>query len=137
LEFSALDSGWERERKTRKASNFSDAQKAFILKQGGGGDLPQSRYHPGNWKKKYAGLLPDGRYPPNAVFVRWLEFHAEAGRLQITDAAEAAGMLRGMMIMEPQRAVFLRQAAPPTEAQVRSRAEACADLFLRGSQAGC
>jgi putative transposase len=34
LEFSALVSGWEPERKTMKASKFSDAQKAFILKQG-------------------------------------------------------------------------------------------------------
>jgi hypothetical protein len=36
-----------------KASRFSDAQKAFILKQGarrdaGGGCLPQGRYQPGD-----------------------------------------------------------------------------------------
>ena len=36
-----------------KASKFSDAQKAFILKQGadgiaGGGDLPQGRDQPGD-----------------------------------------------------------------------------------------
>lgn len=37
MEFSAVMSlGWE-ERKTMKASKFSDAQKAFILKQGADG----------------------------------------------------------------------------------------------------
>ena len=50
-----------------KASNFSDAQKAFILKQGDDGTpvaeicrkagISQATYF--NWRKKYAGLLPD------------------------------------------------------------------------------
>lgn len=49
-----------------KASNFSDAQKAFIIKQGEEGPpvaeicrkagISQATYF--NWKKKYAGLLP-------------------------------------------------------------------------------
>ena len=49
-----------------KASKFSDAQKAFILKQGDDGvpvdeicrkaGISQATYF--NWKKKYAGLLP-------------------------------------------------------------------------------
>ena len=50
-----------------KASKFSDAQKAFILKQGAEGVLvteicrragiSEATYF--NWKKKYDGLLPD------------------------------------------------------------------------------
>ncbi len=50
-----------------KASRFSDAQKVFILKQGDGGlpvaeicrkaGIRSATYF--NWKKKYAGLLPD------------------------------------------------------------------------------
>lgn len=50
-----------------KASKFSDAQKAFILKQGEDGvsvaeicrkaGISQATYF--NWRKKYAGLLPD------------------------------------------------------------------------------
>ena len=50
-----------------KASQFSDAQKAFILKQGSDGvpvsdicrkaGISQATYF--NWRKKYAGLLPD------------------------------------------------------------------------------
>ena len=49
-----------------KASKFSDAQKAFILKQGEEGmsvaevcrkaGISQATYF--NWKKKYAGLMP-------------------------------------------------------------------------------
>ncbi len=49
-----------------KASKFSDAQKAFIIKQGDEGPpvaeicrkagISQATYF--NWKKKYAGLLP-------------------------------------------------------------------------------
>jgi putative transposase len=55
-----------KERKTMKASQFSDAQKAFILKQGADGTpvaeicrkagISQATYF--NWKKKYDGLLP-------------------------------------------------------------------------------
>ena len=51
-----------------KASRFSDAQKAFILKQGADGvpvadicrkaGISQATYF--NWKKKYDGLLPTG-----------------------------------------------------------------------------
>ena len=50
-----------------KASKFTDAQKAFILKQGADGHpvaeicrkagISQATYF--NWRKKYAGLLPD------------------------------------------------------------------------------
>ena len=49
-----------------KASKFTDAQKAFILKQGDDGvpvgeicrraGISQATFF--NWKKKYAGLLP-------------------------------------------------------------------------------
>ena len=49
-----------------KGSNFTDAQKAFILKQGEEGrpvaeicrqaGISQATYF--NWKKKYAGMMP-------------------------------------------------------------------------------
>ena len=67
LEFFALTSWLEEGEKDVKASKFSDAQKAFILKQGDDGvpvaeicrkaGISQATYF--NWKKKYAGLLPD------------------------------------------------------------------------------
>jgi putative transposase len=66
LEFSATFSWLEEERNGMKASIFSDAQKAFIIKQGEDGTpvaeicrkagISPATYF--NWKKKYAGLLP-------------------------------------------------------------------------------
>jgi putative transposase len=57
--------GWAR-RFGVKASKFTDAQKAFVIKQGEEGTpvaeicrkagISQATYF--NWKKKYAGLLP-------------------------------------------------------------------------------
>ena len=49
-----------------KASKFSDAQKAFILKQGSDGVPPANIYRKAgishatyfNWRKKYSGRLP-------------------------------------------------------------------------------
>ena len=54
-----------------KASKFSDAQKAFIIKQGEDGTLvPEICRKAGisqathfNWKKKYTGLLPHEMKP--------------------------------------------------------------------------
>ena len=66
MEFSAEFSLAGEEQNAVKASTFSDAQKAFILKQGADGILlvnicrtagiSQASYF--NWKKKYDGLLP-------------------------------------------------------------------------------
>jgi putative transposase len=67
LEFSAVIPWLGEERKAMKASRFSDAQKAFILKQGADGmpvadlcrkaGISQATYF--NWKRKYDGLLPN------------------------------------------------------------------------------
>lgn len=67
LEFSARFSWLGEERNRMKASKFTEAQKAFILKQGEQGTpvaeicrkagISQATYF--NWKKKYGGLLPD------------------------------------------------------------------------------
>ena len=58
-----------------KASRFSEAQKAFILKQGNDGmpvgeicrkaGISQATYF--NWKKKYDGLLPTEMRRPKQV----------------------------------------------------------------------
>ena len=66
LEFSVVDIlGWARSY-GMKASKFTDAQKAFVVKQGEEGTpvaeicrkagISQATYF--NWKKKYAGLMP-------------------------------------------------------------------------------
>ena len=58
-----------------KASRFTEAQKAFILKQGEQGTpvaeicrkagISQATYF--NWKKRYGGLLPDEMRRPKAL----------------------------------------------------------------------
>ena len=77
-----------------KASKFSDAQKAFILKQGDDGvpvaeicrkaGISQATYF--NWKKKYAGLLPDEMRRLKALedeseplMRHWFEHNGERG----------------------------------------------------------
>jgi putative transposase len=67
LEFSARLYWLGEELMTMKASKFSDAQKAFVLKQGEEGTpveeicrkagISPATYF--SWKMKYAGLLPD------------------------------------------------------------------------------
>ena len=66
-----------------KASKFTDAQKAFILKQGNDGmpvadvcrkaGISQATYF--NWKKKYAGMMP-------SEMKRLRELEEENGRLK-------------------------------------------------------
>lgn len=66
-----------------KASKFTDAQKAFVIKQGEEGTpvaevcrkagISQAAYF--NWKKKYAGLLP-------TEMRRLRELEEENGRLK-------------------------------------------------------
>ena len=62
----------------------------------------------------------------------WLARETERGRLHVVDPQVAGGMLRGMMIMEPQRAAMLGQRAAPTLEEIEARARACAQLFLDG-----
>ena len=67
LEFSVRFPWLGEERNRKKASKFTEAQKAFILKQGVEGTpvveicrkagISQATYF--NWKTKYGGLLPD------------------------------------------------------------------------------
>jgi putative transposase len=67
LEFSATFSWLGEERIRMKASRFTEAQKAFIVKQGEEGTpvaeicrkagISQATYF--NWRKRYGGLLPD------------------------------------------------------------------------------
>ena len=67
-----------------------------------------------------------------AVMEAFLVRQCARGTLALDDPHAAAGMLRGMMIMEPQRAVILGKAAVPTPAEIEERARVCARLFLRG-----
>src|SRR5216684_6420121 len=62
----------------------------------------------------------------------WLRRQCERGLIKLDDAHAAAGMLRGMMIMEPQRAVMLGQRAIPDPEEIAARAKYCARFFLDG-----
>jgi hypothetical protein len=43
-------------------------------------------------------------------------------------------MLLGMLVFQPQRAVLFGHAPPPDREQLERRAEAVAELFLRGCE---
>ncbi len=66
------------------------------------------------------------------AMARWLKEQCRKGLLELEDHYLAAGMLRGMMIMEPQRAVMLGQRAAPDAEEIAARAKTCAALFLKG-----
>jgi AcrR family transcriptional regulator len=63
----------------------------------------------------------------------WLRTQHKRGLLAIDDADSAAGMLLGMLAMQPQRAVMFGHAPAPTREQLERRVAACAKLFLEGS----
>ena len=62
----------------------------------------------------------------------WLRRQCQRGLIALEDPHDAAGILRGMMIMEPQHAIMLGQRAVPGAAEIAERARACAQLFLEG-----
>jgi AcrR family transcriptional regulator len=70
--------------------------------------------------------------PTTEAMAGWLRKQCERGLIALEDPRLAAEMLRGMMIMEPQRAVMLGQQAVPGRAEIAARARRCAQLFLEG-----
>ena len=62
----------------------------------------------------------------------WLRRQCERGLIELEDPQAAAGMLRGMMSMDPQRAVMLGQRPVPDREEIAARAKKCAHLFLNG-----
>ncbi len=68
----------------------------------------------------------------NTLMEDWLRTQVNLGLIALDDPHAACGMLRGMMVMEPQRAAMLRQAPAPQGQEIADRAKMCADLFLKG-----
>jgi AcrR family transcriptional regulator len=68
----------------------------------------------------------------NDAMARWLRRQRERGLIALEDPQAAAGMLRGMMSMDPQRAVMLGQRAAPDQEEIAERVKQCARLFLDG-----
>jgi AcrR family transcriptional regulator len=62
----------------------------------------------------------------------WLQKQNERGLIKLDDAEGAAGILLGMLVFQPQRAVLFAHAPPPTREELEKRAQAVAALFLRG-----
>jgi hypothetical protein len=65
----------------------------------------------------------------------WLRRQGEQGLIKLDDPQTAAGLLRGMMIMDPQRAAMLGQRGAPGPDEIAQRAKICATLFLEGCRA--
>jgi AcrR family transcriptional regulator len=68
------------------------------------------------------------------VLADFLADQCRRGLLDLDDPLLAAGMLRGMMIMEPQRAAMMGQAVLPSAEEIGRRAHACVSLFLKGAE---
>jgi AcrR family transcriptional regulator len=66
------------------------------------------------------------------TLANWLKAQSERGLVKVDDAETAAGMLLGMLVFQPQRAVLFGHAPPPDRAELERRAETVAELFLRG-----
>ncbi|MFS2150798.1 TetR/AcrR family transcriptional regulator [Rhizobium sp. Rhizsp42] len=62
----------------------------------------------------------------------WLKHRVSLGELRIDNIPETTGMLRGMMAMEPQRALMLGRIDTISDTEITARARSCAALFLRG-----
>ena len=68
----------------------------------------------------------------NEGIAAWLRRQCERGLIMLDDPSTAAGMLRGMIAMDPQRAVMLGQRVIPDQEEIATRARQCAHLFLNG-----
>jgi len=69
------------------------------------------------------------------AMANWLRRQCERGLIKVDDPQTAAGLLRGMMIMDPQRAAMLGQRSAPGPEEIVKRAKICARLFLDGCRA--
>jgi hypothetical protein len=62
----------------------------------------------------------------------WLRVQVKRGTIALDDVDAAAGMLLGMLALQPQRAVMFGHRPPPSRSELEQRAKGCAALFLRG-----
>jgi AcrR family transcriptional regulator len=62
----------------------------------------------------------------------WLRVQVKRGTIALDDAEVGAGMLLGMLALQPLRAAMFGHRPPPSQQEIAQRAKACATLFLRG-----
>jgi AcrR family transcriptional regulator len=67
-----------------------------------------------------------------AALAEWLRARQKRGLIALDDVDEAAGMLLGMIVFEPQRAALYGHQPLPDHTAISDRARACARLFLCG-----
>jgi AcrR family transcriptional regulator len=66
------------------------------------------------------------------VIARLLRRGCAEGKIHLAEPDVAAGMLRGMMVMEPQRSMMIGGRTAPTSSEIAERASVCVKLFLSG-----
>jgi AcrR family transcriptional regulator len=86
----------------------------------------------GNFPEIAAAFYENAILRTSASMEGLLRRFCARGLIALDDPSEATGMLRGMMIMEPQRAAMLGQRAAPDAETIAVRAKRCARLFLNG-----
>ena len=70
--------------------------------------------------------------PTQTALANWLRVQQKRGTIVLDDADTAAGMLLGMLAMQPLRATMFGHQPAPTKEERAERAATCAKLFLRG-----
>ena len=79
-----------------------------------------------------ASFYADAIQVTHAAMAKFLVKQRALGALELDDPYAAAGMLRGMMVMEPQRSVMFGRGPLLTPAEIAERARTCVRLFLGG-----
>jgi TetR/AcrR family transcriptional regulator of autoinduction and epiphytic fitness len=69
-----------------------------------------------------------------SVLARWLAEETEAGRLDLEDPVQAAGMLFGMVVGEPHHRMLMGEGRPPSRTAIEARVRKAVDIFLQGAQ---
>ena len=70
--------------------------------------------------------------PTQTALANWLRAQQKRGTIVLDDADAAAGMLLGMLAMQPMRAAMFGHQPAPTKEERARRAATCARLFLSG-----
>ena len=68
----------------------------------------------------------------SAAIKNWLGRQCALGLIALSDLEAATGMLRGMMIMDLQRAAMLGQRPAPSADEIAEHARSCAKIFVDG-----
>jgi AcrR family transcriptional regulator len=62
----------------------------------------------------------------------WLRVQVKRGTIEVDDVDVAAGMLLGMLALQPLRAMMFGHRSAPSRTEIEQRAKTCATLFLGG-----